>query len=936
MTPTNQTTTSPRSKLKSLTLAILPLIYLGLNPYATAATVYWDGADTTSGNGSPIGGSGNWNASNNWTNDAAGTTNQAWVDGDNAVFGGTGGTVTLDTAQTIGDITFNSDGYTLESSNLSRAVFFANPINTYTVTNAGDTATIDTIVGMYGGTSPNALIKQGDGKLILSSFKNYNGDTTISAGTLESIGGPISGNVINNGTYIVNVATNATNNSNKTLSGTGDLIKTGGGGQYFYAANTYTGRTILSEGTIRTFNLSALGNNSAVTVDGGRLQIFSGSLNIGSLAGSGGEVTIDSGQTLSTGADNTSTTYSGVIAGSGNLTKQGSGSFILAGNNTYSGTTTISAGALQIGNGGTSGSLGTGDVVNNSSLIFNRSDDSSYAGIVSGTGSLTKQGIGLLNLTGTHTYTGTTTVNGGTLSVNGSIANSTTTVNSSGTLGGTGTVGDVFINGGTFAPGNSIGTINVSGNVDFTGNGQYDVEVDAAGNNDKIIASGSATLTSGVVNVIAATGTYANATDYTILTATGGLGGTTFDSVNTNLAFLTPTLSYDANNVFLRLTRNDVSFNDVASTRNQRAVATTIDNNTNQLTELVSQFTPLSSTDAQQAFDSVSGVQHSNNQIITRSVSSQFNQLLLNQSSQSASGSLAFNNQYPASGMNSGSASNSPQQRGWWAQGFGSFNEIDDTHNASGADFNTSGLALGIDADWHDMVIGVAGSYARTDVDAYQSDSTIDSYQAAIYGSWKAEEVYLNASLGLGLHRVDASRKVIIGSSVSTAKADYDSIDVNGSIESGKDFAISAHTTLTPFAGVTYIHNSREDFKEKGAGAANLNVDRESDESLLTAVGLRLSHDIHMKDDRILTPVASIAYVHEHMDSLSQLDASFNGVPSASFVIDSPDLDKNRLQLELGLSGQLSEKTRLTVGYYGEYASTHQNNAFTATVNMDF
>lgn len=932
MTPTNQTTTSPRSKLKSLTLAILPLIYLGMTPYATAATVYWDGADTTSGNGSPIGGSGNWNASNNWTNDATGTTNQAWVDGDNAVFGGTGGTVTLDTAQTVGDITFNSDGYTLESSNLSRAVFFANPTNTYTVTNAGDTATIETIVGMYGGTSPNALIKQGDGKLILSGPKNYNGDTTISAGILEVSGGSISRNVINNATYIVNVGSNLNYNYNGTLSGTGDFVKTGGGAQYFNGANTYTGRTLLSEGTIGTYNLSALGNNSAVTVDGGLLQIFSGNLNIGSLAGSGGVVTIDSGQTLSTGADNTSTTYDGVISGSGNLTKQGSGNFILAGNNTYTGTTTISSGTLQIGNGGTSGSLGTGNVVNNSSLIFNRSDDSSYAGIVSGTGSLTKQGTGLLNLTGTHTYTGTTTVNGGTLSVNGSIANSTTTVNSNGILGGTGTVGDVFINGGTFAPGNSIGTINVSGNVDFTGNGQYAVEVDAAGNNDKIIASGSATLTSGVVNVIAAAGTYTNATDYTILTATGGLGGTTFDSVNANLAFLTPTLSYDANNVFLRLTRNDVSFNDVASTRNQRAVATTIDNNTSQLTELVSQFTPLSSTDAQQAFDSLSGVQHSNNQLITRSVSSQFNQLLLNHSSQSESGSLAFNNH----GMNSGSASNSPQQRGWWAQGFGSFNEIDDTHNASGADFHTSGLALGIDADWHDVVIGVAGSYARTDVDAYQSDSTIDSYQAAIYGSWKADEVYVNASLGLGLHRVDASRKVIIGSSVSTAKADYDSIDVNGSIESGKDFAIAADTTLTPFAGVTYLHTSREGFNEKGAGAANLNVDRENDESLLTAIGLRLSHDIHMKDDRILTPVVSIAYVHEHMDSLSQLDASFNSVPAASFVIDSPDLDKNRLQLELGLSGQLSEKTRLTVGYYGEYASSHQNNAFTATVNMDF
>ena len=66
---------------------MLPLIYFGMSHYATADTLYWDGTDTTSGNGSPVGGSGNWNTSTNWTSDASGTTNQAWGDGDNAVFG---------------------------------------------------------------------------------------------------------------------------------------------------------------------------------------------------------------------------------------------------------------------------------------------------------------------------------------------------------------------------------------------------------------------------------------------------------------------------------------------------------------------------------------------------------------------------------------------------------------------------------------------------------------------------------------------------------------------------------------------------------------------------------------------------------------------------------------------------------------------------------
>ncbi len=629
--------------------------------------------------------------------------------------------------------------------------------------------------------------------------------------------------------------------------------------------------------------------------------------------------------------------YTGVISGTGTVTKDGAGTLILSGNNTYSGITTISDGTLQVGNGGTSGTLGTGDVTNNSALIFNRSDDSSYAGVISGTGAVTKNGTGNFNLNGINTYIGATIVNAGILSVNGSISSSTTTVNSGGTLGGTGTVGDVFINGGTFAPGNSIGTINVSGNLDFTGGGNYDVEVDAAGNSDKIVATGNATLTSGIVNVKAAPGTYSYATDYTILTATGGLGGTTFDSVNANLAFLTPTLSYDANNVFLKLTRNSANFSDVASTHNQRAVAMAIDDNTSQLSDLVSQITPLSSLAARQAFDSLSGVQHSNNQLITRSVTSQFNQLLLNHGSQSASGSLAFNAQSPnATGYNSGSASQLVEARGWWTQGFGSFNKIDDTNNARGADYQTTGLAMGFDVDWNELVIGVAGSYARTDVDPYSGNSTIDSYQAATYGSWQQDNRYVNASVGLGLHQVDASRTVIMGSSISTAKADYDSFDINSTIETGKDFSLGADTTLTPFAGVSYLYNTRESFTEKGAGSANLKVDKENDESLLTSIGLRVSHNIQMKNSRVLTPVASIAYLHEHMDSVTEVDARFNGVPSSSFVVEGPDLDRDRLQLSLGISGELTTSTRLVLGYYGEFADSHQNNALSATLDIAF
>ena len=124
----------------------------------------------------------------------------------------------------------------------------------------------------------------------------------------------------------------------------------------------------------------------------------------------------------------------------------------LAGTNTYGGVTTISGGTLQIGSGGTLGTLGINTVTDNATLAFNRSDaiDDSGFGLISGTGSLAKRGTGRLALTKAQTYSGATTVEAGTLALtnSGAIANSTNITvlagalfDVSGTTGGTMTLG---------------------------------------------------------------------------------------------------------------------------------------------------------------------------------------------------------------------------------------------------------------------------------------------------------------------------------------------------------------------------------------------------------------------------------------------------------------------------------------------------------------
>jgi fibronectin-binding autotransporter adhesin len=130
--------------------------------------------------------------------------------------------------------------------------------------------------------------------------------------------------------------------------------------------------------------------------------------------------TLSPGSVTVNAARNYTFAGSGTIAGSGNLTKNGFGTLTLVANNTYSGTTDILGGTLQIGNGGTTGSVGAGQVNNDGMLAINRSNNVTFANVIAGTGSLVKNGSGQLAVTGVNSFSGPTSINAGMLQVNSS------------------------------------------------------------------------------------------------------------------------------------------------------------------------------------------------------------------------------------------------------------------------------------------------------------------------------------------------------------------------------------------------------------------------------------------------------------------------------------------------------------------------------------
>ena len=221
----------------------------------------------------------------------------------------------------------------------------------------------------------------------------------------------------------------------------------------------------------------------------------------------------------------TSYTFSGTgkLSGATKLVKQGTGRLILVntGGNDYTGTTTISGGVLQVGDGATigAGQLGSGAIVNNGTLELNRPDDIGLGNTLSGNGLLRKLAPGVLILSGNNsTYDGAIEVASGTLKVgNTNALGSTvgaTTVASGATLDLTGfSIGEnVLLNGGTIKA--TTGTASgLTGSLTLTGDGIADV-------------SAGTSLTLGGT-IAGAGGLQKNNLGTLVITANGSYAGTT-------------------------------------------------------------------------------------------------------------------------------------------------------------------------------------------------------------------------------------------------------------------------------------------------------------------------------------------------------------------------------------------------------------------------
>ena len=876
-----------------------------------------------------------------------------------------------------------------------------------------------TFAGTISGTG--AVVKNGAGTLVLTSDSTYAGGTTIAAGTLQ-IGnggttGSITGNVVNNGSLAFNRANDVAFGG--ALSGAGTLVQKGTGTLVLTGANTHTGGTTIASGTLQIGNGGTTGSLAGNVANSGTLAFnrsdattFAGVVSgTGSLIQKGtgtvaltGANTYTGGTTIAAGTlqvgnggttgsilgdvANSGTlafsrsdgvTFAGVVSGTGALAQRGEGTLVLTGANTYTGGTTIAAGTLQIGNGGTAGSI-QGNVANSGTLAFNHSDDVTFAGVISGSGSLVQKGTGTLILTGDNTYTGVTTVSSGTLQIGnggttGSIAgnvvnnanlvfNRSDTYRFGGTITGAGSVtfkggtvlfsapysGSVTVDtsmvqlqagtttsspftvgtGGVLGGSANIGslTANTGGTVSpGYSPGTLTVNGPVAFNAGSIYAADVAP--NGDHDLIAATGTATIAPGAILRVSKYGSGAYPVGASYTVLTaaggvtgrfILTGDTSVSA---FYTLA-DDYSANAVTLRSVQTRSFASVAQTPNQIATagaLQGLAAGNSLRDAVAASPTEASARASFDQL-SGEIYGSVKTALIDDSRFVRDATAA---RLDAAGRGAPAV---------WMRGYGMFGSMSGDGNAVGADKTSRGVFIGTDADVNDTFrLGFIGGYGRLNLrlNEGRGSAAADTYSFGVYGAGQWDALGVSFGANHAWHDLTGSRSVSITglgnrlSSASSARTAQVYGEVNYTVVFG-DMAFK------PFAGLAYVNVNTDGFGETG-GSAALTVRGSTTDTAFTTVGLRASRTFDLYGTAI-SANGMVAWRHDLNKTVPTSINAFSG--GGAFAVSGLPVARDVAGIEAGFSAVLSPSATFSVNFSGQYGSGVASQGVNASLSIKF
>lgn len=734
---------------------------------------------------------------------------------------------------------------------------------------------------------------------------------------------------------------------NGQISGVGGLQKEDVSTLVLNGANTYAGGTRINNGTVVANSDASLGSGRVDLYSAGTLTFGNGvsianDIELTGVASINGQLRVEIGN---------SGRYFGSItertSGLG-FTKSGGGILELHGINTHTGLTHIAEGTLIAAASGSmsrlsdvqidagarlelrhtsnmAGLFGAGTIDTGSYVASLGYDNGSavFEGTVMGTGHIGKRGTGTQVLAGDSVdFNGRLHAEVGTLLVNADFRDAEALVYSGATFGGTGRVQSITgIGGGTIAPGSApghIGRLEAVDQVSFDAASTFMVDVNAQGDSDLLVAGAEAVL-GGRVEVRAAAGNYNPSTNYRILTAAEGISGT-FTSVTTNLAFLAPELSYDADSVWLRLFRNARSFADLEGlTFNQRAVAPAAEA-LGAGNAVYGALLATTEMEARAGFDSLSGEIHATGASVLGAAAGLIRDALLERT--------RFDLTAPRTS----------QDDVWrlsaWGTGLGGVQRMEGNGNAGGLNSSTGGALFGVEADHAEgFKLGFAGGYTNTTIRGRTGPSSadVDGLHVAVYGSTRMGALSLRMGAHYGRNDIETSRQVAIGGFRDTLTANYTGHVGQVFGEVGYKFAVGS-ISVEPLAGLAHAVVRADSFTESG-GAAALSAAAFSQDVTFSTLGFRAAHDLQVHQRGTLTATGGLAWRHAFDDAPLRNMAFASG--GGGFTIAGLPIAQDSLVLDAGLSWRLAG-TSLGARYIGALGGNAHSHAINANLSVTF
>ena len=541
---------------------------------------------------------------------------------------------------------------------------------------------------------------------------------------------------------------------------------------------------------------------------------------------------------------------------------------------------------------------------------------------ITGAGGLIKSGAGTLVLHGASIYSGATRVNEGLLAVMGSIA-SPTFIAYEGALAGYGTVRGAVRNEGFVAPGDAFlfGALAIDADFVNADTGVVVGQITPLGLSNQLAVTGGVYLEGGAVEAVITPGLYLNSFTQALVIADGGLTGRFGGLVTEDYAYLKPSLSYDADAVYLTLTRLAFDDRSVCTTSNACAVGGAFERGLEVgdfdflLGAVVLQGS--STEQAQVSLESLSGEAHASLNSIALTGGLPFAQAL--------SGRL--------SDLRTGSDRSSGD--GAWLRGYGQWGRRGGDAEASGADYRMGGLVAG--RDWQvspSLSLGASFGYGSIDIDfdAFGDRGEITTYEGALYGAYTRGPIALDSWLSYAQLSNEVDRTVVLGGGDGRASADYDGRRIGAFSEAS--YAIDLGGAIArPLGSLRYVWLRQDGFAEQGVGGLGLATGAQSAESLEGGLGLGLSAPLAW--GRTSGQMEARAkWLHEFLDDHGELDAAFVGAPGVSFTSRGPRMARDSALLGLGVSARTGRAAELFANYDAKLSTTGATHAATAGLRI--